>query len=94
MVFNPQPPTLIFFGAFLVLSAIGPRSIDAKRAKALGPLWQSYVQKTSNLPFAAIAQGRNRLSIAELFDHRLLIALAIWAVFLIYHGKLFGLPAI
>jgi uncharacterized membrane protein len=94
MVFNPQLPTLLFFGAFLVLSLIGPRSIDAKRAKALGSLWQSYVQKTSNVPFVAIAQGRNRLSIAELFDHRLLIALGIWAVFLMYHGKMFGLPAI
>jgi uncharacterized membrane protein len=94
MVFNPQAPTLVFFGAFLALSLIGPRSIDAKRAKALGPLWQSYLQKTSNVPFVAIAQGRNRLSIAELFDHRLLIALAVWAMFLIYHPKLFGLPAI
>ncbi len=94
MVFNPQLPTLVFFGAFLALALIGPRSIDAKRAKALGPLWQSYVEKTSNVPFVAIAQGRNRLSIAELFDHRLLIALAIWAAFLIYHAKLFGLPAI
>ncbi len=94
MLFNPQAPTLVFFGAFLALALIGPRSIDAKRAKALGPLWESYVQKTSNVPFVAIAQGRNRLSIAELFDHRLLIALGVWAVFLIYHAKMFGLPAI
>ncbi len=94
MIFNPQPASLCFFGAFLVLALFGTRSIDAKRARALGSAWQEYVAKTSNVPFVAIAQGRNRLSIAELTDHRLLIALMVWAVFLVFHAKLFGLPAI
>lgn len=94
LIFNPQPGSLWFFGAFLVLSLLGTRSIDAKRARALGDLWQAYAAKTSNVPFAAILQGRNRLSLAELADFRLLIALVVWAALLMLHGKFFGLPAI
>ncbi len=87
MAFNPEPATLWFFGAFLVLALLGPLAIDAKRAKAFGEAWQRYAQKTSNLPFAAILQGRNRLSIAELFDQRLLIALLLWAALLMLHVR-------
>jgi uncharacterized membrane protein len=94
MAFNPQAATLWFFGAFLVLALAGTRSIDAKRARALGAPWQAYVARTSNIPFVAIAQGRNRLSLAEMTDYRLLIALGVWASLLLFHQKLFSLPAI
>ena len=94
MVFNPQPATLWFFGAFLVLSLMGPPSIDAKRAKSGGTAWQHYVEKTSNIPFAAILQGRNRFAPGEILDWRLLVALAIYGLFIGLHARMFGLPAI
>jgi uncharacterized membrane protein len=94
IVFNPEPTSLLFFGAFVALALFGTRSIDAKRARALGEPWQRYLQKTSNVPFVAIAQGRNRFSIVELTDHRLLVALGVWATFLMLHGKFFSVPAI
>jgi len=94
MVFNPQPVTLIFFGAFLALALFGTRSIDAKRARSLGDLWQTYLQKTSNVPFVAIAQGRNHLSLGEMTDFRLLVALVVWMTFWMLHARFFGVPAI
>jgi uncharacterized membrane protein len=94
MVFNAQAASLWFFGAFLVLALFGTRSIDAKRARALGDLWQGYAARTSNIPFAAILQGRNRLSLAELTDYRLLIGVLVSTALLMLHGKFFGLPAL
>jgi uncharacterized membrane protein len=93
MLFNPQPAVLWFFGAFLALSVIGPPSIDAKRARAHGAAWQSYLQKTSNIPFLAILQGRNRLALAEILDWRLLLAAVSFLLFARFHARFFGLPA-
>ena len=90
LVFNPQPAGLWFFGAFLVLALIGPPSIDAKRAAKFGEKWARYAAVTSNVPFLAIAQGRNRLVPRELGVIKLAIALAAFAGFLLLHPMLFG----
>lgn len=93
MLFNPQPAALLFFGTFLLLALIGARSIDAKRAAALGERWQRYAAVTSNLPFAAILQGRNRLVWQELLALPLFVAAILTELLVLYHGALFGLPA-
>lgn len=93
MVFNPQLPALLFFGAFLVLALVGPRSIDAKRAAAQGEKWHRYAAVTSSLPFLAIAQGRNRLVWRELLTLPLVVAAVLTELLLLFHAALFGLPA-
>lgn len=93
MLFNPQWPALVFFGAFLLLAVLGPRSIDAKRAATLGERWQRYAAVTSNLPFAAIMQGRNRLVASELIAFPLLVAIVLTELLLLFHADWFGLPA-
>lgn len=90
--YNPQPAPLWFFGAFLVLALVGPPSIDAKRARALGERWTAYARATSNVPFAAIAAGRNRLVLRELLGGKLAIGALAYLAFLAAHGWLFGVP--
>jgi len=64
---NGDVASIIFFGTFFLLSLFGPLSIDAKRKRKMGPAWDAFAAKTSNLPFAAIASGRNHQLLAELF---------------------------
>jgi len=82
--------SLIFFGALLLLALVGPPSIDAKRARMFGEQWTPFAESTSSVPFLAIAQGRNRLSLAEIGWWRVAMALVLYAVFLGAHGWLFG----
>ena len=93
MALNPQPESLIFFGAFLLTAAAGTVSIDAKRRRKLGARWQRYEALTSNLPFAAIVQRRNRFVLRELSPLLLGIAVVIYAGLVLFHTRLFGLPA-
>jgi uncharacterized membrane protein len=87
---NGDLASVIFFGTFLVLSLFGTLSIDAKRKRKMGAAWDAFAAKTSNLPFAAIASGRNQLRLAELFGWRFWAAAAIFLVILFAHARLFG----
>jgi uncharacterized membrane protein len=50
---------VVFFGGFLVLAALGTVLVDAR--KKSNPDWARFAAATSNVPFVAIAQGRNRI---------------------------------
>ena len=87
---NGDVASVIFFGTFFILSLFGPLSIDAKRKRKMGAAWDAFAAKTSNLPFAAIASGRNQLRLAELFGWRFWAATGIFIVVLFAHARLFG----
>lgn len=90
VIANGDVASLVFFGAFAVLALAGPPSIDAKRARKHGERWQRFAAASSNLPFAAIAAGRNRLVPGELGLWRIALALAAYALVLSYHSAIFG----
>ena len=92
MVLNPEAVNLVFFGTFLVVAFAGTFSIDAKRARLYGEAWQRYAAKTSNVPFAAIAQGRNQLRLGEIGFGKLGIALVAFGAFAFFHARFFGIP--
>ena len=92
MALNPEAVNLVFFGTFLVVAFAGTFSIDAKRARLYGESWQRYAAKTSNVPFAAIAQGRNQLRLGEIGFVKLAIALAAFGAFAFFHARFFGIP--
>ena len=71
---------LVFFGAFLLVALAGMPSLDAKIAKRDTQNWPAFARVTSNLPFVAIAQGRNRFVLAELGWWRFAAALILWFV--------------
>lgn len=90
LLFNPETAGLLFFGTFLVVAFAGTFSIDAKRARLYGEGWARYAAKTSNLPFAAIAQGRNRLALGEIGVGKLAAAALAFGAFVFFHARFFG----
>ena len=78
----------IFFGGFLLLAAVGTLAMDAR--KKSNPDFARFAAVTSNIPFVAIAQGRNRIVWREIGWLRPLIGVALFVVFYAAHPWLFG----
>ena len=92
---NGDTAAIVFFGAFLVTALAGMRSIDAKLARRDSNTWQALSAATSIVPFAAIAQGRNRLVPREIGWLTPVLAAVAWIVVLLLHPWLFGVaPAV
>lgn len=85
--------SFIFFGTFLVLAVSGTVLIDSRKSATLGADWERFATVTSNLPFAAIAGGRNKLSFGEIGWGRVGAGLALYALLLWLHPLLFGAQA-
>jgi uncharacterized membrane protein len=92
LITNGDLASMIFFGSLLVLALGGTASIDAKRRRSFGDAWHRFAGTTSNIPFVAIASGRNRLgpALREIGLLRPAIAIAAYAALLAFHGRLFG----
>jgi uncharacterized membrane protein len=90
---NGDLASLILFGSLLLLALGGTVLIDAKRRRRFGEQWSRFAAVTSNIPFAAIASGRNQLAPAlrEIGAVRALSAVAIYVVIFVLHGR-FGAP--
>jgi uncharacterized membrane protein len=80
----------IFFAAFFLLASLGTRAIDGKFRRKRPVEWQAISAETSNLPFAAIAAGRNRFVASEYFDWRFSAAVVLFGGFLYFHNWMFS----
>jgi uncharacterized membrane protein len=89
MVSVATPRGLWFFGAFAATALVGIW-LQQKRKRATLPGWTAFEAKTSFFPFAAILDGRAKLSLKAIGWWRAAIALALWAAVLHYHFWLFG----
>jgi uncharacterized membrane protein len=89
IIANGRAADLILFGELFALALLGTASIDAKRQRALGVRYTGFKSKTSNLPFAAIAQGRQSFNIGEIW-WRLSVGLVVWGAVVLLHPMLFG----
>ncbi|MFZ5668059.1 MAG: NnrU family protein [Pseudomonadota bacterium] len=87
---NGDTPSVVLFGSLAFLALSGTFSIDAKRRKALGAKYEAFTAQTSNLPFAAVLTGKQKLKLGEIGWWRLLLAAAIYAAVLRAHPLLFG----
>ena len=56
----------MFFGTFVALALVGTRLIDLKRTRRAEPGWGVFMQATSNLPFQAILEHRQRFRPREI----------------------------
>jgi uncharacterized membrane protein len=86
--------SIVLFGALLALALFGTASIDAKRRRAVGKTWDAFAAQTSNLPFGAIAAGRQRLHVGEIGGWRIALAVVVWAALAWAHPWLFGVRAL
>jgi uncharacterized membrane protein len=57
---------LLTFGSIGFLGIAGASVIDAKKARQQGKAWDAFSAVTSNIPFLAIVQGRQRLVLREI----------------------------
>jgi uncharacterized membrane protein len=94
LLVNGAVAAFIFFGSLLVLALAGSLSIDAKRRRALGDSWNAFASQTSNIPFAAVAAGRQTLKLGEIGWWRLLLAVVVWAALIAVHPLAFGVRAL
>jgi uncharacterized membrane protein len=94
VIANGDSAAIVFFGAFLVTALAGMPSIDSKLAARHPDAWPGFAAKTSIIPFAAIAAGRNRLVLGEIGWVPLAAGLVTWAALLHFHRSFFGVPAL
>jgi uncharacterized membrane protein len=75
--------SLVFFGGFLVLAAVGTLAMDSRKRN--NPDWPRFAAVTSHVPFVAIAQERNRIVWREIGWLRPAIGLAAFFAVLVFH---------
>ncbi|MFC3069571.1 NnrU family protein [Phenylobacterium soli] len=93
LLVNGDLASIMLFGSMLALALFGTVSIDAKRRRKLGKGWDAFAAQTSNIPFAAVAAGRQRLSLGEIGWWRLALGVIAWAALGWAHPLLFGVRA-
>ena len=94
LLVNGDAASLILFGSLLALALFGTASIDAKRKRLLGAKWDPFAVITSNVPFLAIVQGRQRLSLGEIGWWRIALAVVLWAALTWAHPYFTGVTAL
>ncbi len=87
---NGDVASALFFGTFLILAVLGTFSIDAKRQRRDQPEWRGFAAASSNIPLAAILEGRNRLVVSELLGWRQLVAILVFLAVMFTHHLVFG----
>jgi uncharacterized membrane protein len=80
----------IAFGSVAFLGLAGGPILDAKKAARHGQSWDVFAALTSNFPFLAIVQGRQRLAWAEIGLWRFVSGAGLFAAALVFHQTLFG----
>lgn len=90
---NGERFAVMLFGALGVMVIFGARSIDRKGRARSGEAWQRFEDVTSNAPFAAIAQGRNTLSLGEI-GWRGVAGFVIAAAVMLAHQFVFGIAVL
>ena len=90
LLVNGDLAGVVLFGSLLALALFGTVSIDAKRKRALGDKWEAFAAQTSNVPFAAILAGRQKLNIGEIGWWRLALGVVVYAALFAAHPYAFG----
>jgi uncharacterized membrane protein len=74
---------LVFFGGFFLMAALGTVLMDSR--KKSNPDWPRFAALTSNIPFVAVLQGRNRIAWREIGWLRPAIGIAAYFAVLAIH---------
>lgn len=90
---NGHLAALLFFGALALLSVMGPFLIDRKRRVSMGERWEAFAASTSNVPFAAILSGRNRLNAGEIGWKATGLGLGLYILIVSAHPYVIGMNA-
>ncbi len=91
---NGDFPSLVLFGGMLALALVGTSEIDRKSRTRDPAGWAAFAARTSNLPFAAIAAGRNRFNWSEIGWWRLVLAAVLYALLIGMHPYVIGVSPV
>jgi uncharacterized membrane protein len=91
---NGDLASLYFFGTFAFLALVGMPLQDRKKEETVGAEWGPFAMRTSIIPFLATLQGRNSLKWSDITWWRVLLGLALYAVFLFGHEFAIGVPVL
>ena len=94
LINRPEPASLVFFGVLALLAIGGTWLQDRRKARELGADWARFAERTSFVPFAALAAGRAKLSLRDLGWWQPAVAVVLWAAVLHFRTALFGVPAV
>jgi uncharacterized membrane protein len=94
LVVNGDLPSLVLFGGILALALIGMREIDRKSRRRDPVGFAAFEARTSVVPFAAIAQGRNRLVWSEIGWGRVAIAALLYGALIGLHPLVIGVSPV
>ena len=81
--------TLLFFGSFVVVAGLGTVLMDKRKADKMGTDWAKFAAVTSNVPFLAILQGRNKFNGPEIGLHTPAMGVGLYAIFFWAHPFIF-----
>ena len=87
---NGDSASVILFASLLMMALAGTLAIDRKRKASFGAAWERFAAATSNVPFAAVISGRQRLDLAGIGIWRLLGAAALYLALLFGHEFAIG----
>ncbi|HYH17697.1 MAG TPA: NnrU family protein [Azospirillum sp.] len=90
LVPNGDAASVLLFGTMAVLALAGSVLIDAKLARRRPDAWARYAAVTSNVPFAAILAGRQRLVLSEFRWRLAVVVLVAFAAILLLHRWVIG----
>jgi uncharacterized membrane protein len=93
LVTRGDTASFIFFGGLLLLALSGSVMIDRRMDRNFGVDWMRFAAKTSNVPFAAIVQGRNQFKFEEIGWSRVVAGLALYVVLMALHPYVIGTRA-
>jgi uncharacterized membrane protein len=89
---NGDMASLILFGALLILTLGGILHIEARRRQTGGAAWTSFAAASSVIPFAAILQGRARVSLTEIGWKRIATGIILYVLLLFTHRFFIDAP--
>lgn len=66
VIANGDVASLLFFGTFVLVAVFGMLSMDQRRRAETDARWKNFMEKTSMVPFAALASGRLNFTPADI----------------------------
>ncbi len=91
---NGDAASVILFGAMAALALPGMTLLDWKMEAKAGAAWGPLALTTSAMPFLAAVQGRERPSLAGIGWWKIVLGLALYALFALGHGHIIGVGVI
>ncbi len=92
LVANGDQASVIFFGGILLLCLVGMLHIEARKRAEGGAGWERFASLSSLVPFAALIDGRTRVTLSEIGWGRLVAGLLLYVVLLFGHRIVIDVP--